>query len=216
MHKTIIIIALFALAVAALATAALAQTTPAPSVTAITISSTPNADSTYIKGETISAQVTFSSSVTVAAGVPRLWLLMDDGYGAWANYTSGSGTDTLTFSYTVQAGDRDTDGISFARNALQGRIVQTGATSTAAALTNAAVPAAPAHKVNGGPLPPMFSSNDMVAPQVYTKGAAVSLTLPQAHSAAATVTAPITYTLTGPTSAPQLPAGRLCCICGVV
>ena len=207
MHKTIIIIALFALAVATLSTAALAQTGAAPRVTAITISSTPNADSTYIKGETISVQVTFSSSVTVAAGVPRLWLLMDHGYGAWADYSSGSGTDTLTFSYTVQAGDRDTDGISFASNALQGRIVQTGATTTAAALANAVVPAAPGHKVNGGPLPPEFWPNDRVAPQVYTKGAAVSLTLPQARSAAATGTAPLTYTLTGPSSAPQLPAG---------
>ena len=207
MHKSIIIIALFALAVAALSTAALAQTGAAPSVTGIAITSSPAAGSTYIKGETISAQVTFSSSVTVAAGVPRLWLLMDDGYGAWADYTSGSGTDTLTFSYTVQAGDRDTDGISFASNALQGRIVQTGATTTTAALANAVVPAASGHKVNGGPLPPMFSISDMVAPQTYTKGAAVSLTLPQAHSAAATGTARLTYTLTGPSTAPQLPAG---------
>ena len=206
MHKTIIIIALFALAVAALSTAALAQTGAAPRVTGIAITSSPAAGSTYGKGETISAQVTFSSSVTVAAGVPRLWLLMDHGYGAWAEYTSGSGTDTLTFSYTVQAGDRDTDGISFARNALQGRIVQTGATTTAA-LANAVVPAASGHKVNGGPLPPEFWPTDMVTPQVYTKGTAVSLTLPQARSAAATGTAPLTYTLTGPSSAPQLPAG---------
>ena len=35
-----------------------------------------------------------------------------------AAYISGSGANALTFTYTVQAGDSDTDGISIAATAL--------------------------------------------------------------------------------------------------
>ena len=37
-----------------------------------------------------------------------------------AAFTTGSGTSTLHFRYTVQAGDLDEDGISIASGALQG------------------------------------------------------------------------------------------------
>jgi len=60
-------------------------------------STTPNG--TYGVGASISIQVTFNGAVTVA-GTPQLAL----NSGGAANYTSGSGTSTLTFLYVVAAG----------------------------------------------------------------------------------------------------------------
>jgi hypothetical protein len=51
-------------------------------------------------------------AVTVT-GTPRLTLDIG-GVTQYADYVTGTGTATLTFSYTVQAGDNDTDGISAA------------------------------------------------------------------------------------------------------
>ena len=63
---------------------------------------------TYGAGDMITFAVVFNQPVTVN-GAPRLRVrITDDKY---ATYASGSGTDTLTFSYTVLAADSDTDGI---------------------------------------------------------------------------------------------------------
>ena len=63
---------------------------------------------TYRGGDAITFEVVFNQPVTVN-GAPRLRVrITDDKY---ATYASGSGTDTLTFSYTVLAADSDTDGI---------------------------------------------------------------------------------------------------------
>ena len=58
----------------------------------------------YAAGTTIPITVTFSEAVTVT-GTPQLTL--ND--GAVVNYTSGSGTTTLTFNYTVAAGQNTAD-----------------------------------------------------------------------------------------------------------
>lgn len=71
-------------------------TTLGPSVTNVT-SSTANGQ--YGVGATISIQVTFSETVNVT-GTPQLAL----NSGGTASYASGSGTNTLTFVYTVAAG----------------------------------------------------------------------------------------------------------------
>ena len=63
---------------------------------------------TYGAGDMITFAVVFNQPVTVN-GAPRLRVrITDDKY---ATYASGSGTDTLTFSYTVLAADMDADGI---------------------------------------------------------------------------------------------------------
>ena len=63
---------------------------------------------TYGVGDAITFEVVFNQTVTVN-GSPRLRVsIAGDKY---ATYASGSGTDTLTFSYTVLAADSDTDGI---------------------------------------------------------------------------------------------------------
>ena len=63
---------------------------------------------TYGVGDAITFEVVFNQTVTVN-GSPRLRVsIAGDKY---ATYASGSGTDTLTFSYTVLAADMDADGI---------------------------------------------------------------------------------------------------------
>src|SRR5262249_24004318 len=69
----------------------------APTVTNVT-SSTSNG--TYATGASISIQITFSEAVNVT-GTPQLAL----NSGGTASYTSGSGTSTLNFGYTVGAGE---------------------------------------------------------------------------------------------------------------
>ncbi|SEN49346.1 protein of unknown function [Duganella sp. CF517] len=96
---------------------------PAPSVTSITSST---ANGSYKVGDTISIQVAFDAAVTVA-GTPQL-TLATGGAGRAINYASGSGSTTLTFSYTVQAGDSTSDLDVFSTGALSlngGSITQT-------------------------------------------------------------------------------------------
>ena len=61
-----------------------------------------NADGAYKAGQTIHVQVNFSEPVTVT-GTPQLALNTSPAESAI--YASGSGTSTLVFDYTVQAGD---------------------------------------------------------------------------------------------------------------
>lgn len=77
--------------------------TDAPKVTSVT-SSTP--DGSYRAGTTISIEVSFSEAVTVT-GTPQIRLAT--GSIATVNYTSGSGSPTLVFSYTVASGQNSAD-----------------------------------------------------------------------------------------------------------
>ncbi|MCX5944139.1 MAG: FG-GAP-like repeat-containing protein [Cyanobacteria bacterium] len=69
-----------------------------------------NADDTYGLGDTITIKVPFSEVVTVDTtdGTPTL-LLETGSSDQVATYTTGSGTNTLTFTYTVQGGDTSVD-----------------------------------------------------------------------------------------------------------
>lgn len=75
-----------------------------PTVTNITSSA---ADGAYSIGAGISIQVEFSEAVTVT-GMPQL-TLETGATDRVVNYTGGSGSNTLTFDYTVQAGDTSND-----------------------------------------------------------------------------------------------------------
>ena len=95
--------------------------TAAAAVQRAAFTSVPASGDTYRLGETIRAAVTWNKPVTVAnAGANdnvslRLDLGPDDADRANSRrsmaYVSGSGTRTLTFAYTVAAGDRDADGV---------------------------------------------------------------------------------------------------------
>ena len=66
-----------------------------------------DANGTYIFGQTISIDVSFSESVT-AAGTPQLTLETGSS-DAIVNLSSGSGSSTLTFDYTVGSGQSSSD-----------------------------------------------------------------------------------------------------------
>ncbi|GHD79421.1 DUF4347 domain-containing protein [Vogesella fluminis] len=89
----------------------------APTVTSVSAST---ADGAYHTGDTVTITVTFNEAVTVdtSGGTPRLKLETGT-TDQYAGYVSGSGSNTLTFSYTVQAGDTSTDLDYTATNALE-------------------------------------------------------------------------------------------------
>lgn len=67
------------------------------------------ADGIYLEGQTLTLRVRFSEPVIVS-GTGTLALQLATGApGRLATYLDGSGTDTLRFTYTVQAGDLSAD-----------------------------------------------------------------------------------------------------------
>ncbi|KJS36938.1 MAG: hypothetical protein VR70_13320 [Rhodospirillaceae bacterium BRH_c57] len=103
----------------------------APAVASVTSST---ADGTYKAGDAISVQVAFSEAVTVT-GTPQLTLETGTTDRVTA-YAFGSGGTTLTFIYTVQAGDTsaDLDALGTAALALNGGTIMDAA-GNAATLT---------------------------------------------------------------------------------
>ena len=118
--------------------------TSIPMISNIRLTSTPGSDSTYKLGEKIQVQVTFDDVVKVT-GTPQLTLKVGMGYKN-ALYTSGTGTRYLFFSYTVVAGDEDTNGLSIDANQLAGTI--TDAAGNPADLTNTVLLTQTGHKVD--------------------------------------------------------------------
>ena len=78
----------------------------APAVSSVT----PPSNKTYGASENIDFTLNFNKNVLIT-GVPRLSLVIGSST-VYANYLSGTGTNQLTFRYTVQTGDLDNDGIS--------------------------------------------------------------------------------------------------------
>ncbi|SUI87410.1 Ig-like domain-containing protein [Shewanella morhuae] len=83
---------------------------------AVNLVSSSTANGTYKIGDVIAATVTFSKSVTVE-GIPQLTLETGT-TDRVVNYSSGSGGSTLTFNYTIQAGDSSADLDYISTNAL--------------------------------------------------------------------------------------------------
>ena len=113
--------------------------TTAPVVTGVT---SPLGNGTYRAGQVVPVTVTFSEPVTVT-GSPQLALSTGSPATTGVNYTSGSGTATLTFTYTVVAGNLSPDLDYAATNSLMlngGTIAD--AAGNAATLTLAAPGAA--------------------------------------------------------------------------
>ncbi len=146
---------------AALNTQSVTNNTSGPDTTAPTVSGAPSvtsaagSDNTYAIGDTISVKVTFSENVTVT-GTPQLEIAVGAN-NRQANYASGSGTTALTFSYTVVAGDADSDGIAVTANklTLNSGTIQDAAGNNAT-LTHTALAAQSSHKVDG--VAPTFDS----------------------------------------------------------
>ena len=117
----------------------------------VTISSDPDRGTTYRLGEDIEVEVTFDEIVHVNETVSELVLALSIGeHSRAARFVAGSGTDTLTFRYTVQAGDSDGDGVSISAGvgALQGARIEDFA-GNAVVRTFPGLAADSNHKVDG-------------------------------------------------------------------
>ena len=91
--------------------------TTAPTVSSVTLTAaTGAANNTLNAGDVLTATVTMSEATTVT-GTPQLALNIG-GTTVQANYASGSGSSALTFTYTIQSGQTDLNGVSIAANAL--------------------------------------------------------------------------------------------------
>ena len=124
-------------------------------LSSVSVSSTPllpldaATKDTYGRNEAIVFAVQFSAEVVVT-GMPEFTFVLD-ATDKQAAYSGGSGTNTLTFSYTVQLGDGDDDGISWAANsvALAGGTINRAGTSGAAVLAHSLQADSSGHKVDG-------------------------------------------------------------------
>ena len=130
-------------------------------VVGVRIASSPTTN-VYRLGERLTIHVVFSTSVRVT-GAPRLGLTIGT-QRRYARYTSGSGSATLAFSYTVQATDRDTNGFSVPSGWLildGGTISPPGATLNANLnLQGHVIVNAAGHRVDGSQtLNPVFSAS---------------------------------------------------------
>ena len=124
-----------------------------PAVSAVAVVSDPGADNTYVIGDTIRVQVTFTERVTVT-GSPELKIDMDP--AAWgekrAAYASGSGTTNLTFAHPVVEPNYSPQGIAVLADslALNGGTIRS-AGGTDAALGHTGLAHDSGHKVDWRP-----------------------------------------------------------------
>lgn len=95
-------------------TAALTVDSAPPTVSSISYGST---DGVLSAGETITLVVTLDEAVVVS-GTPTIAL----NTGGVASYSSGSGSNTLVFTYTASAGQNTADLVTAAANAFSGSI----------------------------------------------------------------------------------------------
>ncbi len=114
----------------------------APGVSSVAISSASGAQNSRLNaGDVVNVTVTMNEAtiVNTTGGTPRVALNVG-GSTVYAGYASGSGSTALVFSYTVQSGDTDTNGIAIGANALQlnGGTLQDAAGNNAT-LTHASV-----------------------------------------------------------------------------
>jgi|GEM_PF-3656908 len=80
---------------------------PTPTITSVDVPSA----GTYTSGTTIYFTVHFSEAVTAQTAYPRVPITIGSSQ-VYALYHSGQGTNAITFQYTIQSIDSDTDGIA--------------------------------------------------------------------------------------------------------
>ncbi len=131
-----------------------------PTVTGLTLSgSGSGTGGVLVAGDRLEASVTFSEAVTVT-GTPQLALTIGAATKP-ADYSSGSGTTSLAFAYTVVTADDDANGISVAASALS----LNGGT-IADASGNAASLGLGSHAITDGDLAVDGDGSDTLAPTV--------------------------------------------------
>jgi uncharacterized repeat protein (TIGR02059 family) len=166
-----------------------------PTITGVTSSST---NGNFALGSTVSIQVSFSEAVTVITSGGTPTLTVETGATDRAvNYASGSGSSSLTFTYTVQAGDlsSDLDYASTTALALNGGTIRDSVANNAV-LTLAAPGATGSLGANkaivvDGVVPTYVSS------AVNAAGTKVILTYSEALNATTAATGDFTVTVAG-------------------
>jgi hypothetical protein len=131
---------------------------------------------TYLAGENLAFTVHYNENVTVnvTGGTPYLQITIGS-TPVHAAYVSGSGTNSLLFSYTVQAGDVDTDGITAATSiTLNGGTIKDTASNNANLSLNSVGSTA---SVLVDTLAPSVSSVNVPANQAYGAGAQLNFTV---------------------------------------
>ena len=145
-----------------------------PQATTASISSSPESGTTYGTGETITVTLTMREDVRVT-GRPSIFV---DVGGALrrADYIGpiGTATDALEFTYTVQAGDFDADGVALCASGLgcgslqlNGGSIRGAADELEADLRLPALAAQSGHKVDAaepGPMQPTSCSTEINVP----------------------------------------------------
>lgn len=168
----------------------------APTVSAVT---SVNADGTYGIGARITLSLRFSEAVTVTTQGALPSLLLETGaIDHRATYHSGSGTDTLTFAYIVEAGDvsADLDYFDASALALNGSSISDAAGNNA--ILSLPAPGAPgslaanAALVISGIIPQSLSIS--TGTPAVTEGSSISVALSSDTLAAG---APIFWTFSG-------------------
>ncbi len=92
----------------------------APFVSGVALQVTGDQNNTLNAGDTFTVIVTMSESVTVT-GASTIGINIGS-TTVQAEYLSGNGTDEIRYSYTVQSGDNDNDGIFIVANSLTGTL----------------------------------------------------------------------------------------------
>ena len=224
------LVPLLLLAFAAAAPDAAAQDNCTSCLQRPVVTSTPASGSTYLPGEIITVQVrprispwvsiTSADSPTlglnVGGSVKSLSGTLQSRQYSYTVYdheqrqdvTRSRDTNVLEFSYTVQKGDRDTDGVSVAANALGGGFIGAnvggsqfggGTHRPNISKTHSAMNAQAGHKVDT----PAPTWTGVTAPDIiFYAGGSVSYRLPQVANAAAAHN--VSYSVT---SARSLPTG---------
>ena len=155
-----------------------ATSTSAPVVTNVTSTT---ANGSYTTGSVISITITFDQVVAVT-GTPQL-TLETGATDRTVNYVSGSGTNTLTFTYTVQAGDTsaDLDYVATTSLALNGGTIKnaggTNATLTLATPGTAGSLGANKNIVIDTTAPTVTNVTSTTANGSYTTGAVIAVTV---------------------------------------
>ncbi|MET6998235.1 gliding motility-associated C-terminal domain-containing protein [Chitinophaga defluvii] len=147
---------------------------------------------TYVAAEPLSFIVNTSEGVTVT-GTPLLTLKVG-GTNVNATYTGGTGTNALSFAYTVVTGDLDTDGIDVVALALNGGTIADAA-GNKLALTLNNVGATTGVKVDA--VVPTVTSIAVPANGTYIAGQALNFTVNTAENVIVTGTPTLTVKIGG-------------------
>lgn len=170
-----------------------------PLVQSVAVTSAPADGDTYRAGETIDVTLTFQYEVDVE-DTPSIKILVgDENSERDAAYSSGSGTEAIVFSYVVQPGDLDSDGVAV-KGRSSGGLDDTGSikekgtnNSFAGAITRLGDQSD--HKIDGRPRVTAASFTSSPASDgVYRSGETIEATLvfDQAMEVDGDVTIPMT------------------------